>query len=133
MNRFPTNYAEMIASGQLLPECEPGTNSVEYCFEDENKTDSTYIFVIDCSVRPSEVQAIKECLKDTFSKLPENVSIALITFTRYIQIYEMGSVSSVKSLIIDGKETLNVEKIQSLLDITPSSKKAISQRFFVNV
>lgn len=84
MNRFPSNYAEMIASGQLPPECEPGTSTVEYCFEDENKPDSTFVFVIDCAVRPSEVQAIKECLKDTFSKLPANVSIALITFTRYI-------------------------------------------------
>jgi protein transport protein SEC23 len=79
----------MINSGELPPECEAGMSTVEYCFDDVSAIDNTFIFVIDCAVRPSEVAAIKECLKDTFSKMGPNVSIAIITFTRYIQVYEL--------------------------------------------
>lgn len=123
----------MISQGDLPPECEAEMTTVEYCFDDVDAIDNTLIFVIDLAVKPSEVKAIKNCLKETFSSLPDNVSIAIITFTRYIQVYEMNNTHSVKSLIIDGKEDVTIEKIHSLLDISRKSSSQPNSKFFCNV
>ena len=99
----------MLARGEIAPECESGLSTVEYILEGKEELQNVFIFVIDVSVGPSEIRSIRDSLKEVFSTLPENVSVAIITFSRYLKVYNLMEQNSVHSLIIDGIKTKKVE------------------------
>lgn len=62
--------------------------------------------------------------------LPDNVSIALVTFSRYISVYELSNSMFVRSTIMDGKEQIKMDDIQKMLGI---EKKDEVLRYIQNV
>jgi protein transport protein SEC23 len=58
------------------------------------------------------------------------VSIALVTFSRYISVYELNNDKFVKCVIMDGKEQIKLEDIQKMIGV---DKKEDASKYVQNV
>jgi len=125
----------MLESGEMPPECESGVSTVEYILEAESDLilDNVFIFVIDVSVGPSEIRSIRKSLKEVMLKLPENTQIAILTYSRYIRLYELETNIAVKSLIIDGNETKTPAQYCSDLSLRKTNHANPTGPYFANV
>lgn len=135
-NQLPTGFVNQLQAGQPLVEIQQGMSTVEYSFSDLGKTDkkeregidpsdSLFIFLVDTSVAVKELKSIKESIISAIQGLPDNVSIGLVTFSRYVSVYELSNQIFIRSVIMDGKEKLKFEDTQKMLGIKPQGKEDI--------
>ena len=120
-NQFSRAYADNIINGSMPPECIEQSTTVEYNFSSLGVFQNIFIIIIDLCIESSELTAIQTALIDSIKKLPGGTSIGLITYSRYVNVYELANTDAYKAVIFDGKENYGVDKIKALLDIASKS------------
>ena len=49
------------------------------------------VFVVDLCISEKELAGVKSALLDTIKELPDNTNVGLITYNRYVNVYELAS------------------------------------------
>jgi protein transport protein SEC23 len=76
--------------------------TVEYILDNTPRSPIFY-FVIDLCIHEEEVEALKSCIMQNLMIIPENSLVGLITFGKYIQVYEMAFDECPKSHVFNSQ------------------------------
>ncbi|MES1922683.1 hypothetical protein MHBO_004205 [Bonamia ostreae] len=84
---------------------------------------------------PAELEQLKDSLYQSFSLLPENALVGLITFGKHVYIHELGFSECSKCYAFSsaGEELKDKNRMRELLGFFPNSKETVMSRFLVPV
>lgn len=113
-NAFPANVS--LAAEQTPPELSKANESVEY-ISYVKRSPPTFVIVIDtCVDTDSELEGLKEYVLLALNKLPEQCSVALITYGATVQLHELsGATEFPRSLVLRGSAQTTVEHLKSVV------------------
>lgn len=114
-NKFPTNYANITET------CQPAElqyTTLDYTILRAPVTMSPiYLYVIDTCLDEDELTELKNAIKASFSLLPKNALVGIITFNRIVSLWELND-RFLKSYVFNGTKDVSVKQLQEWLGVT---------------
>jgi protein transport protein SEC23 len=108
---------------ELLPQC----STIEYTMSapNEPRVPPVFLFVIDVCLIDKELQALKDAVLMSFSLLPEDALVGLITCGTTVNLYDLAFTELPKSYVFRGDRDVQPTVLRSLLGIaTPEGQAA---------
>jgi len=116
-NHLPPHYAASMSETSLPGELIPGFTTVEYQLPRAAPSPPVFMFVVDTSMIPEEMEALKQSLVVTLSLVPPEAKVGLITFGTYIQLHDLSSQSCGKAFVFHPKKEITAATIQDMLGL----------------
>jgi protein transport protein SEC23 len=114
-NSFPPQYANM-SEHQLPRELMARFDTVEYLVAAPPRPATTFALVVDTCVEDEDLEALKEFILYTVSKLPEDSNICLITFGATVQIHELSAAGDFnRSWVLRGTEEVKPDILRKMV------------------
>jgi protein transport protein SEC23 len=115
--------SETNVPAELLPQC----STIEYTMSapNEPRVPPVFLFVIDVCLIDKELQALKDAVLMSFSLLPEDALVGLITCGTTVNLYDLAFTELPKSYVFRGDRDVQPTVLRSLLGIaTPEGAAA---------
>lgn len=77
-----------MSATNLPPELLPTSTTVEY-ITNSPKVSPAFLFVIDTSISPEDLAALKDSLLQLLETLPQTAYVGLLTFGHHVQVFEL--------------------------------------------
>lgn len=124
-NLLPAGYMEMNAEN-LPAELQQDATTVEYILPKVAQVAPIFLYVIDTCLEPEDLQALKDSILVSFSLLPRNALIGIITYGTMVHVHELGFTECMKSIVLNGSKEYTSSQIQEQLglltmDLRPSA------------
>lgn len=110
--QLPNNYASQISPTRLPKELSEGYSTFEYKIANREEP-AGYMFVIDLCLSQEELEKVKGELIEVLKTLPDETYIGLVTFHKYVNVYELPARLNTVYCLNGAKEYLPV----NILDI----------------
>ncbi|RWS13257.1 transport Sec23A-like protein [Dinothrombium tinctorium] len=129
-NPFPPQYAAISES------CQPAElqfTTLDYTIlRAPIQTPPIFLYVVDTCLEDEELTALKSTIQTSFSLLPQNALVGLITFGRIVSLWELNE-NCLKSFVFQGTKDYTPKQIQEWLGInivtqTPQNPQALHQK-----
>lgn len=114
-NKFPANYASISET------CQPA--ELQYTTLDYTilrapvTTPPIFLYVIDTCIDEDELSELKNAIKSSFTLLPRNALIGIITFGRIVSLWELND-HFLKSYVFNGTKDVTVKQLQEWLGVS---------------
>eukprot|EP00668_Euglena_longa_P015385 GGOE01019460.1.p1 GENE.GGOE01019460.1~~GGOE01019460.1.p1 ORF type:complete len:757 (+),score=202.90 GGOE01019460.1:195-2273(+) len=113
-NQLPPQYQSVTQ--ELLPQF----GTVEYEIHQSAASPPVFFFCIDTSIPVDELESLKDSLLQSFSLLPEDALVGLITFGSTVTIWELGFTELHKSYVLGGHKEYTLDQVSDYLQIRPA-------------
>lgn len=115
-NLLPPQY--QTATQQSCPqELHPQSTTVEYQIQRPAAGPPVYFFCIDTSISNDELEALKDSILQSFSLLPEDTLVGLMTFGTMLTIWELGFTELHKSFVLGGHKEYTIDQVSDYLQV----------------
>lgn len=119
-NQLPPMYKDI--SPQSLPmELLPKYTTIEYILSRPPQTPPIFLFVVDTCLEEDNLQALKDALIVSFSLLPHDSLVGLITYGTMTNVYELGYSECTKYYVFQGTKDYSTKQVQELLGLIGTS------------
>uniref|UniRef100_A0A7S4LHS2 Protein transport protein SEC23 n=1 Tax=Eutreptiella gymnastica TaxID=73025 RepID=A0A7S4LHS2_9EUGL len=115
-NQLPTQYAE-VTQQNYPQELFPNSTTVEYVMKRPSAGPPVYFFCIDTSVPMEELESLKDSIVQSFSLLPEDALVGVITFGSMVTVWELGFNELHKSYLFGGHKEYPIEQVAEYLQV----------------
>jgi protein transport protein SEC23 len=107
---------------ELLPQC----STIEYTLSapHEPRISPVFLFVVDVCLIEKELQAVKDAVLMSFSLLPEDALVGLITCGTTVNLYDLAFTELPKSYVFRGDRDVQPSVLRSLLGIATADGAA---------
>jgi len=120
-NPFPKEYAENISEASLPAELMQDYSTMEYLFPNQQLQSlpaSIYMFVIDTSLPPEELQAIKDAILQAIPLLAPETWVGLVTFGKFAFIHELSATDFPRSYTFKGDKDYTTQQVLEILALS---------------
>ncbi|KAG4302585.1 hypothetical protein PCANB_001206 [Pneumocystis canis] len=119
-NQLPPTYKD-ISSQSLPMELLPKYTTIEYILSRSSQIPPVFLFVVDTCLEEDNLQALKDALIVSFSLLPHDSLVGLITYGTMTNVYELGYSECAKYYVFQGKKDYTTMQVQELLGLMGTS------------
>lgn len=96
-----------------------------------------YLFLIDLCVSEKELASIQEEMGNTISLLPDNTRVGIVTFNKFVHVYELASKINVV-YCVNGSKEYSTKQLMEIMGITIGSDprmqtEEVLKRFVVDL
>ena len=116
-NTFPRAYAQHISEENLPVELLPASTTIEYKLNTKLSKKPVFIFIIDTAIEESELNELKETIQTTFSMIPPDCEIGIITSGTMCNLLEIGFTDFSKMFVFKGDKSYSSKDIVTQLGL----------------
>ena len=122
-NQFPPHYKD-ISEVSLPAELLPNYTTIEYILTRGASVPPIFLYVVDLCVEEEDLKALKDSIIMSFSLIPQNALVGLITFGNMVHVHELGLDDCSKSFVFRGSKEYTPKQIQDMLGLTTGRPQA---------
>lgn len=111
-NHLPTQYHNL--SQENIP-IELQQTTVEYLTTKPVQVPPIFLFVVDITTEPDNLQALKESITASLSLLPANALIGLITYGKVVQLHDFSNDTIARCNVFKGDKDYQLEPLVEML------------------
>jgi len=115
-NPLPPQY-HTVTQDACPTELLPQHGTVEYEIRQTAPSPPVYFFCIDTALPADELEALKDSIVQSFSLLPEDALVGLITFGTTLTVWELGFTELHKSFVLGGHKEYTLDQVSDYLQI----------------
>lgn len=119
-NTMPPQY-EGIGGQNPPQELYPMATTVEYKINRPQGGVPVYFFCIDTSIPADELESLKDSILQSFSLLPEDALVGVVTFGSMVTVWEVGFSELHKSYVFGGHKEYPTEQVSDYLQVQYSA------------
>lgn len=104
-------------TGEYPVSLNPEASTIEYVTGKVSKYPPVYFYIVDSCFEADDLdafQSLKDSIIESFSLLPENALVGLITFGKHVQVHEL---TNLKYHVFNGEKEYNLEQLQRHLGL----------------
>eukprot|EP00755_Sulcionema_specki_P011609 Sspe_Gene.49415::Locus_26628_Transcript_1_2_Confidence_0.500_Length_2602::g.49415::m.49415/K14006/SEC23; protein transport protein SEC23 len=132
-NDFSQQHAQMTDQ-TLAVEFHQGCTTVEYTLPTSNVGPPVLIYLIDTATTEQELEALKDQINQSLSRLPDDCLLGLITFGKMVSVWEVGYSECSKCVMLSGTSPIDVNKAKDYLGLHQGSPEGgVEGRFLVSL
>lgn len=128
-NTFPSVYKQMKPEN-VSYELYPTSITVEYSSKNQITTERIYVFIIDTCTDPQSLDNLKKQILKSFSSLPEDAFVGLISYGTNVSLYELKFSQCPRNFAFGGTKTVDSNQLSLYLSVKPGS---LNNKFLVRV
>ena len=113
IQQLPPNYANQISPTMLPKELSTECSTFEFKVSDRPEPNS-YLFIIDLCLSEEELEALKKEVLEIVANLPDETYIGIITFHKYVNLYDLPARLNTVFCLNGSKEYQNAQVLDIL-------------------